>query len=112
MLLVFHKDVAKVDRDVAHVAIGHTRMFQVYVLNVSSVLDVCCKCFIWMLQIEMLHIYASVSGVFIRMLQVFHLDVCNGYTRVFKYFLGILQVFQTHVASVSADSDVCCKCFI
>jgi hypothetical protein len=27
-----------------------TRMFQVYALNASSVPDVCCKCFIWMLQ--------------------------------------------------------------
>jgi hypothetical protein len=47
---VFHKDVAKVDRVVAHVAIGYTHMFQVYVLNVSFVSDVRCKCFIWMLQ--------------------------------------------------------------
>jgi hypothetical protein len=27
MLLVFHKDVATVDRDVAHVVMGYTRMF-------------------------------------------------------------------------------------
>jgi hypothetical protein len=47
---VFHKDVVKVDRDVAHVAMGYIRMFQVYVLNVSSVSDVCSTCFIWMLQ--------------------------------------------------------------
>ena len=26
-----------------------THMLQVYVLNVSPVLDICCKCFIWML---------------------------------------------------------------
>jgi hypothetical protein len=50
MLQVFHKDVAKVDQDVAHVAMGYTRMFKLYVTNVSFVLDVCCKCFIWMLQ--------------------------------------------------------------
>ena len=37
MLQVFYKDVAKVDRDVAHVAMGYTRMFQVYVPNVSYV---------------------------------------------------------------------------
>ena len=46
---MFHKDVAKVDQDVAHVAMGYTRMFQVYVPNVSSVSVVCYKCFIWML---------------------------------------------------------------
>ena len=50
MFQVFHKDVLKVDLGVAHVAMGYTRMFQVYVLNVSSVLVICCKCFIWVLQ--------------------------------------------------------------
>jgi hypothetical protein len=53
MLQVLHLDVSKVDRDVTHVAM----VFQLYVLNVSSILDVCCKCFVWMLQkwIEVLH---------------------------------------------------------
>jgi hypothetical protein len=59
------------------------------------------------------------------MLQVFYLDVakvdldvayvCNGYTCVLgvcKCFRCMLQVFQTYVASVSAVSDVPCKCFI
>jgi hypothetical protein len=47
---VFYKDVAKVDRNVAYVAMGYTRMFQVYVPNISSVSDIRCKCFIWILQ--------------------------------------------------------------
>ena len=42
MLQVLHLYVSKVGWDVAHVAM----VFQLYVLNVSSVLDVCCKCFI------------------------------------------------------------------
>ena len=42
MLQVLHMDVSKVDQDIATV-------FQLYVLNVLSVLDVCCKCFTWML---------------------------------------------------------------
>ena len=42
ILQVLHLDVSKVDRDVAHVAI----VFQLYVLNVSSALDVRCKGFI------------------------------------------------------------------
>jgi hypothetical protein len=52
------------------------------------------------------------------MLQMFHLDVAkidldvvcvyNG----FQVFSGVLLVFQTYVASVSAISDVYCKCFI
>jgi hypothetical protein len=60
---VFHTDVAKLDRDVAYVAIVCTRMLQASVPNVSSffsdvcckfvyldvayVSHVCCKCFIW-----------------------------------------------------------------
>jgi hypothetical protein len=61
----------------------------------------------------MSHIYASVSSVLIRMLQVFssgRCNVCNGYTRVFKFFLlfckcfncfdRMLQVFLLNVAKV------------
>ena len=65
MLQIFHLDVAKVDVDVAYVAMAihacFKTMFQVfhlfsdvyckyfiwmYVPNVSSVSDVCCNCFI------------------------------------------------------------------
>jgi hypothetical protein len=35
-------NVSKVNRDVAHVAM----VFQLYILNVSSILDICCKYFI------------------------------------------------------------------
>jgi hypothetical protein len=45
MLHVFHLDVAKVDRNVAHIVMLYTHMFQVYIPNVSAVSDVCCKCF-------------------------------------------------------------------
>jgi hypothetical protein len=45
MLQVLNLDVSKVDRDVAHVVM----MFQLYVPNVSSVLDVRDKGFIRML---------------------------------------------------------------
>jgi hypothetical protein len=47
ILQVFYIDLAKVVRDVAHVAMV---FFQAYVTNVLSVSDVCCKCFILMLQ--------------------------------------------------------------
>jgi hypothetical protein len=60
MLQMFYLDVAKLDLDVAYVAVNiHScfkRMFQVfhlfqmYVASVSSVSDVCCKCFIWIFQ--------------------------------------------------------------
>jgi hypothetical protein len=41
---VFHWDIAKVDLDVACVAMA-TRMVQVSIQNVLSISDVCCKCF-------------------------------------------------------------------
>jgi hypothetical protein len=51
---VFRTDVAKVDRDVAYVAIVSEacckcfrRVLQVFVQNVSSVLNVCCKRFLY-----------------------------------------------------------------
>ena len=49
MLQVLYIDVAKVDR-MLHMLYGYTHMFQVYVPKVSSVLDVCYKCFTRMLQ--------------------------------------------------------------
>jgi hypothetical protein len=91
----------------------------------TYVSSVCSKCFIRFRRIvqvsyldvakldqDFVYIYASVLGVFIRMLQVFYLDVCNGYTRVFMFFSSALQVFQMYVANVLVVSDVCCKYFI
>jgi hypothetical protein len=46
ILQMLHLDVSKVDQDGAKVAM----VFQLYVPNVLSVLNVCCKGFIWMLQ--------------------------------------------------------------
>jgi hypothetical protein len=51
---------------------------------------------------------------FIRMLQVFHLDVAKvdlDVAYVFAMDFKCFQVFQTYVASVSAISNECCKCF-
>jgi hypothetical protein len=54
MSQVLYIDVVKVDRDIAHVIMaiflkkycnGYTRMFQMNILNVLSVLNICCKCF-------------------------------------------------------------------
>jgi hypothetical protein len=44
---VFYRDVSKVDLGVAYVAMA-THMFQAHISSGSSVLDLCCKCFIWM----------------------------------------------------------------
>ena len=45
MLQVLYLDVSKTDRDITHVAM----VFQLYVPNISYVLDIHCKGFIWML---------------------------------------------------------------
>jgi hypothetical protein len=81
--------------DVAHVAIAIYicfkcifqifYLFQMYVASVSfgycKSRSGCC-------------IYASVLGVFICMLQVFYLDICNSYPRVFKFLLVFCKCFR------------------
>jgi hypothetical protein len=75
ILYVFYLDVACCK--------GYTRMLKVYVSNVSSVLDVCYKCFIWMLHMA---IYICCKHLFI-----------------------MLHLFQTYIASVLSE---CCSCYI
>jgi hypothetical protein len=112
MLPVFYIDVAKVDRDVAHVAITIYvcfkcmfqifHMFQMYVASVSfgccrskygsciymHVASICFKCF----------------TCFTLMLQLFHLNVAYVFAMATHVFSSFLWCF----ASVS---DICCKCF-
>jgi hypothetical protein len=92
---------------------GYTHMFQVYVPNVSSVSEyvasVSFGCY------KTRSGFCIVLGVFICMLQVFHLDVCiclQWRHTCFQVFSGVLQMFQTYVANVLDILDVCCKCFI
>jgi hypothetical protein len=74
MLQLFHMDVAKVDRDVAYVAmVVHAccmRLFSMFhlfldvcykyvYLDVAYVSHVCCKCFTWIL-----HMFAMVFKCF------------------------------------------------
>jgi hypothetical protein len=95
VLQVFYIDVAKVDRvDVAHVAMVIQVCFKYKVPNVSFVSSGCCK------SISRCCIYMQVLKMFSYVYcKCFHLDVCNGYTRCFKFFW--------YFASVS---EVCCKC--
>jgi hypothetical protein len=91
---VFYIDVAKVDQDVAHVEMAiHVyfkcmfqmfHLFQTYAAIVSfgycKTRSGCCM----------------YVGIFIRMLQVFHLDVCiclQWLHTCFKFFLVFLQMF-------------------
>jgi hypothetical protein len=90
-------------------------ILQLYVLNVSSILHVCCKCFIYILHM-LQWLYTYVASIcfkwficFRRMLQVFYLDVayvtvaihlyCNC---IFKYFTCFKHMLQQvfHVTSV------------
>jgi hypothetical protein len=77
MLQVFHLNVAKLDQDVAYLC--------------KCIISKCFRCF-----------YTYVASVLSRCLHV-----CNGYTRVFKFFLvfckcfrRILQVFYLDIAKV------------
>ena len=119
-------DVAKLDRDVAHVA----RVCSKYFIGVYS----CCKCFMWMLHmLRGLYTYvASVLFQMLQMLQMYVACVLSGcricFTHMFGsissecciYFTHMLQVFYLDVAYVlqclhtcfSGVSYVCRKCFI
>jgi hypothetical protein len=100
MLQVFRMDVAKVDRDVAYVAMAmpscckrlfqmfylfFRRMLQAFYLNVAYVASV----FIWML-----HMLAMTFNCF----QVFY--------KCFRCMLQLFQFFRTYATSVSSG---CCK---
>jgi hypothetical protein len=86
-------------------------MLQLYV---SCISDVCCICFIWMLQSRSGVAYiATAIHVWCKcMFQLFQMYVvsvlsgccicCTGYTRM-------LQVYDSNISAVS---NVCCKCFI
>jgi hypothetical protein len=80
-------------------------MFQVYVLNISSVSNVCCKRFhqdVTKVDPDVcicMHVaskYFKCFRCFIHTLQVFHLNVAH----VCNDFQVFFQVFQTHVLSV------------
>ena len=96
MLQVLHMDVAKVDRDVARVAIDihvcYKRLFEIFHLfqmHVASVLSVCCICFT-----QMLHVF--VPNV------LFVLDVCCS-----KFFFGVASVFISQVLNETARVTRC-----
>jgi hypothetical protein len=100
MLQVFHMDVAKVDRDVAYVAmLVHVYgMLQTFVSNISSVFSyACCKC-VYLDVAYILQICCNVlSGCCVCFAIVFK---C-----FYKCFRRMFQVFRLL-------SDVCFKCCI
>jgi hypothetical protein len=77
---MIHLDVAKVDL-VLHMLQWLYTYVLVYVLNVPAVLNVCCKCFIWILHIAV---------------------VC------YKCMFQMFHLFQTYVASVLSGVAILC----
>jgi hypothetical protein len=114
MLQLLHMDVAKVNRDVSHVAYLQVfsevcckrllKMFHLFRMYVTaSVLFGCCiclhtycKCFIWMLHIFHTH----VASVLSRCCTYFHTYVA---TLCFKCFICVKRMLHpnVHVTSVS-----------
>jgi hypothetical protein len=98
--------------------------------SVSDVLEVRCKCFVWMLQkpIEMLHmlqkLYTYVANIcsqyficsdvcckcFIWMLYMFHTYIINVFIWMLHMFCNVF--FQVFSGVFTSISDVCFKCFI
>jgi hypothetical protein len=58
-----------------------------------------CKCF------RCFHLY--VASVYLDVCMV-----CNGYTRVFKFFLVFCKCFRYMLQMFQLFSDLCCECFI
>jgi hypothetical protein len=102
---VLYIDVVRVDRDVTHVVMTINVCFKCMFLNVSSVLDECCKCFIWMLHIHACckHMFQVFSGVSYVCLQVFHLNiayVCNCSQMFFRCFRKCFRLLFSSVSFI------------
>ena len=96
---------------------GYTRMFLVYVPNVSSVLGECWKCFIWMLHIHACckHMFQVFSGVSYVCLRVFYPDVayvCIGFQMFFRRFHKYLRrLFKCFICLLLYVAVIACGCF-
>jgi hypothetical protein len=98
MLYVFYIDVAKVDRDVAHVAMVFSSLCPKYFI--------CFKCMLQVFHLDVAKLDLDVA--YTCMLQEYVSSVLDFHMYVASAFL----VFQTYVASVSSVLNVCYKYFI
>ena len=101
MLQVFRIDVAKIDRDVAYVAmVVHIRCKRLSPMFHLCFWTYCCKCF-----------YMDVAYIFTHMLQVFYpyiAYVCNG----FQVFSGVLEArFKHFICLLLYIASVIYRCF-
>jgi hypothetical protein len=86
---VLYIDLAKVYRDAAHVVMTIHVCFKCIFLNVSSVPDEHCKCFVGMLHIYM-HVASTYFKYFIRMFAI----VSSGCCVCLQWFLNVFERFH------------------
>jgi hypothetical protein len=116
MLHIFQLDVAKVDlyRYVANVCLKcfscFKRMLQVFHLNVAYIvviIHVYCKCVFQMFQL--FHLDVACFYLDVHMLQWLYTYVASVYSKCFTFFIRMLQVFYLDVAYVTVVIHICCK---
>jgi hypothetical protein len=90
-------DVAKVDRDVAYVAM---------------VVHLCCKCLSLIFHLFFQIYVASVFVWKLHMLQIFYLDIAYVLQRFSSVLCVFYQCFRCIFQIFHLSSDVCCKYFI
>jgi hypothetical protein len=106
MLQVFYIDVAKVDWDVALVAKCFRCMLQTSIQKFSSVSEVCCKCFIWLLHIfqwlytYVARVYSKYFICFRFILFIWMLHILQWLYTCCNHVFQMFHLFQTYVAEV------------
>jgi hypothetical protein len=103
---VFRMNVAKVDRDVAYVAIAIHVCCKCVYLDVAYVSHICCKCFIWMLHMfsngfsSVFQMFsASVSDLCFKCFICLQTYIVNVLSQCFKSRSGVAHVAMALVAS-------------
>jgi hypothetical protein len=97
--------------------IGYTHVLQVYISNISSILDVCCSfciCMFRMLQLLYRYVVSVCFKYFIcfkRTLQVFYLDVAYVTVAIHICCNQMFQMFHLFQTTYIATNASCCKWF-
>jgi hypothetical protein len=116
MLQALYVDVAKVDRDVAHVVMAiHvcfkciSKMFHLFQMNVAIGLFGCCK------SGSRCYIYMHVASICFKYFQVFHTYICKCFIWMLHMFAMVFKCFSGAFASVSCAffyvATVASRCF-
>jgi hypothetical protein len=98
---MLHTDVAKVDQDVAYVAMVYTRMLQTFVPNVLSVFRMyVTRVFIWMLHMFYTYVASVLSGCYVYVAMVF--KCFHIFFQVFQTFFKCFIYLLLYVASIAS----------